>query len=75
MKEIENPMIIDSLWRDREKEPEVVGECAGCEEGIRANEDWYGFMLPDGERMIHQNAECCQQFIADISICKIAGEH
>lgn len=76
MKELENPMVIDSLWRDREKEPEVIDECVGCQEDIYKGEAAYKFASITGQTvMVHQNAECCQQFIADISICEIAGEH
>ncbi|MDR7237169.1 hypothetical protein [Neobacillus drentensis] len=76
MKEIENPMVIDSLWRDREKEPEVIDECLGCLEDIVAGEDVYKFVSVTGETVrVHQNSECCQQYIGALAVCEIAGDH
>jgi hypothetical protein len=76
LKEIENPMVIDSLWRDQEKEPEVIDECLGCQEEIVAGEDVYKFVSVTGETVrVHQNVECCQQYIAAMAVCEVAGEH
>lgn len=70
-REIENPMVVDRYWND---EPHVVGECAGCGENIYAGEDIYDY---EGELeliLVHQNTECCEQFVSDRSRCKVAGE-
>jgi hypothetical protein len=73
--EVENPMVIDSLWKHQEKEPEVIDECVGCLEDIYKGEEAYKFASITGQEvMVHQRADCCMQFIADISICEIAGE-
>ena len=74
-REIENPMVIDAKWRHLEQEPQVVGECAGCEEDIVAGEDFYELQIIVGEKIyIHQNAECCRQYVAEYSWCRVAGE-
>ncbi|MEH7342721.1 hypothetical protein V7122_02355 [Bacillus sp. JJ1532] len=65
---IENPMVIDRLWNDQ-KDPEVVGECEGCHEDIYEGDDIYDF---DGG-WVHQDSDCCQQYIANMSMCKTAG--
>jgi hypothetical protein len=76
MNEIENPMVIDSLWRDQEKEPEVIDECVGCLEDIVAGEEAYKFVSVTGEIVrVHQNQECCQQYIAAMAVCEVAGEN
>jgi len=73
--QVENPMVIDSLWRDFEQEPDVIGECAGCEEDIHEGEDVLEFMDVDGETvMVHQNSDCTYQYVSDIAVCKVAGE-
>ncbi|WP_284037429.1 hypothetical protein [Neobacillus sp. 114] len=82
MKEIENPMVIDSLWRHREKEPQVFGECAGCKEDIIAGDDYYEFVsveIAEGQAhretiLVHQSPECCQQYVGEMSFCRTAGE-
>ncbi|WP_052343610.1 hypothetical protein [Bacillus massiliigorillae] len=67
---LENPMVIDRLWERFEKEPEVIGECAGCGEEIYAGQDIYDC---EGE-LVHQDEECCMQFVGNKSWCKVAGE-
>lgn len=67
---VENPMVIDSLWRHLEQEPKVVGECEGCHEDILEGDDVYDF---DGG-LVHQDSECCMQYVANMSVCKVAGE-
>lgn len=37
--QVENLMVIDSLWHDFEQEPDVIGECTSCEEDIHKEED------------------------------------
>lgn len=72
MNEVENPRVIDSLWR--EKEPKVMGECAGCQEDIYTGEDVYEFDDYDQTILIHQKSECCMQYVAEMSVCRVAGE-
>ncbi|MEK4150023.1 hypothetical protein NST02_23555 [Robertmurraya sp. FSL W8-0741] len=67
---IENPMVVDHLWRHLERTPKVVGTCEGCGEEILVGEDVYDF---DGE-LVHQQSSCCMEFIANKSLCKVAGE-
>lgn len=75
MREIENPMVNDKLWREKETEPKAIDECVGCLEDIYVGEAAYKFISITGQTvLVHQKAECCQQFIADISICEVAGE-
>lgn len=72
MNEIENPMVVDSKWRELEKHPQVIDECPGCFEDIVVGEDVYEFHDFGETILIHQDAECCRNFIAELSICKIA---
>lgn len=65
---VENPMVIDSLWSDQ-REPKVVGECEGCHEDILEGDDIYEF----DDVWVHQDSECCQQYIANLSICREAS--
>lgn len=75
MNEIENPMVIDSLWRKNEQEPQVFGECAGCQEDVVAGDDYYEVQLSNGEKeMVHQNADCCMQYVGEMAWCRTAGE-
>jgi hypothetical protein len=70
---IENPMVIDNLWR--KKEQEVVAECGGCKEDIFAGEDVYEFTSEAGETvLLHQSLECCREYISEMSRCLVAGE-
>jgi hypothetical protein len=75
-KESENPMVNEAHWRHLEQpEPQVFGECAGCEEDIVAGDAYFEIQILDGEKIyVHQNAECCQQYVAEMSWCKTAGE-
>jgi hypothetical protein len=74
MGDIENPMILDSHWRHQEQpEPKVIGECAGCQEDIAANQDWYEMVqvTTNGEQvLVHQSDDCCRQYVADMSYCR-----
>lgn len=74
--DIENSMVIDKHWRHLEQpEPKAIDECLGCLEDIYAGEDVYEFTSLTGETvLVHQNAECCQQYVGAISYCKVAGE-
>jgi hypothetical protein len=68
--DIENPMVIDSLWKYREQEPEIIGTCEGCGDDILEGEDIYDF---DGG-LVHQDSDCCLQYVANMSRCRVAGE-
>ncbi|MGF6951916.1 3-methyladenine DNA glycosylase AlkD [Neobacillus sp. B4I6] len=69
--EIDNPMTIDSLWKEREQESKVIGECAGCEEDIVVGETFYEFTMGVVEKVyVHQNSECCMQYVAENSWCR-----
>jgi hypothetical protein len=72
--DIENPMVVDSLWKDREQQPKVIGDCAGCQEDVLAGEDVYEFDDFGQTLLIHQKPECCQHYVAEMSVCRIAGE-
>jgi hypothetical protein len=70
---IENPMVQDSQWRHLEQEVKVVGECAGCQEDITADQDWYEVAgtTSNGEQVkVHQSDDCCRQYVADMSYCR-----
>jgi len=71
---IENPMVLDSYWRDRERSPEIYGECAGCGEFINEGEEYYEFDIENMTYKIHEKSACCRDFISDISIIRTAGE-
>lgn len=73
MPNIENPMVLDSLWREREQEPKVFGECVGCQEDITANQYWYEVAQTTSEGkhvLVHQSDECCRQYVAEMSFCR-----
>lgn len=75
LKDIENPMVVDSHWRQQEKQQKVVGECAGCQEDIYEGEGIYAFQMSFYSKVyIHQTSECCMQYVANMSICKVAEE-
>lgn len=76
MPNIENPMVIDSLWGEREQEPQIFGECAGCEMDIVAGEDYYEIRNINSNEIlkVHQEHECCRQFVAEMAWCRTAGE-
>ena len=65
---LENPMVIDSKWRHLEKEPEIVGYCDGCGDEIYEGQD----VFDHGDGLVHQDSECCLQFVGNMSICKEA---
>lgn len=65
---IENPIVIDSLWRVN-KEPKIIGECAGCGEDIYNHQDWYEFEETNDKYLIHQDSVCCWHFVSDRSRC------
>jgi hypothetical protein len=66
-KEIENPMVIDRHWKHHGKESQVVGECAGCEEDIYAHEQWMEMELHGHSYQMHQDTDCCYQWVSGIS--------
>jgi hypothetical protein len=72
-REIENPMVIDAHWKPLE-EPKVFGECAGCKEDIVGGNDFYEIKTTNEVLKVHQNPECCQQFVAEMAWCRTAGE-
>jgi len=74
MKEIENPMVIDSHWSEKEKEQTIIGECAGCQVDIYTGEDVYEFDDYGETVLIHQKSDCCMLYISEMSVCKVAGE-
>lgn len=65
---IENPMVIDRLWD--EPELKVIGCCEGCGDDVLEGQDIYEF---DGS-MVHQNANCCLDYVSTKSFSKVAGE-
>jgi hypothetical protein len=71
---IENPMVLDSHWRHLERAPRVYGECAGCGEDIYAGEDYYEIRSSNDVLMVHQKADCCMDFVADMAWSRTAGE-
>jgi len=62
-------MVVDSLWRHHEDVPKSVGECEGCHEDILEGDDVYDF---DGV-LVHQESDCCMQYVANMSVCRVAG--
>ncbi|MBT2727874.1 hypothetical protein J7E63_13085 [Bacillus sp. ISL-75] len=72
-REIENPMVIDAHWEHLEK-PKTFGECAGCEEDIVAGDAYYEIRSSIEVLKVHQKAECCQQYVAEMAWCQTAGE-
>jgi hypothetical protein len=70
---VENPMVIDSHWRHLEKEVRTFGECAGCEEDIAAGDDYFLITTPNEILKVHQNPECCFQYVGEMAWCKTAG--
>jgi hypothetical protein len=70
---IENPMVIDALW-DKSIEPRKVGECEGCHEEIYEGEEIYELDECGINVLIHQESDCCQQYVASRSCRKVAGE-
>lgn len=63
-------MVMNSLW-DSGRAPEVIGECEGCNEDIYRTEEWYELMESNGEIvLIHQEPDCCQNYVFDRSICR-----
>lgn len=69
MSDIENPMVVDSLWRHQEETSKVLGSCDGCGDDILEGQDIYEFH----DHTVHSSPECCRDYIANISICKVAG--
>ena len=71
MKDIENPAVIDALWRHQEQpKPKVVAYCEGCEEEIVEGQDIFDL----NGCFLHHDSECCRQYIGSLSIEKVAGE-
>lgn len=77
--EVENAMVVDAHWRELEREPKVYGECAGCGDNIIAGQDYYEMEAFNGEfletSLVHQNDDCCRQYVANTSFCRTAGEN
>jgi hypothetical protein len=72
---IENPMVNDLLWTHKEQEPKVLGDCLGCQEDITEGDEVYEFQDVHGETVwVHQDGDCCMNYVADMSVCKTAGE-
>jgi hypothetical protein len=72
---IENAMVVDSRWREREREPEVVDECAGCERAIYSGQEVYEFTQENGKTVyIHDNLNCSRDYISSQSRSLVAGE-
>lgn len=71
MSEIENPMVVDSLWKDK-KDLRVVGLCAGCQDEICEGEDIYEYDDYGEIIFIHQKPSCCMDYVAEMSVCKTA---
>jgi extradiol dioxygenase family protein len=69
-REVENPMVIDAHWRHLERAPQVVGECAGCEEDIYTHEQWLEMELQGHDFLVHQDKECTYQFVSGMSVCR-----
>jgi hypothetical protein len=65
---IENSMVIDSLWRHQE--PKEIAECPGCGEMIYAGQE----VLDLNGEYIHRDIECTYQYVAGMSVSKVAGE-
>ena len=65
---LENPMVIDSLWKEFEKEPKVVAYCDGCGEEIYEGQDIY--VLDDV--MLHQESACCEEYISNAAYLETA---
>lgn len=72
---IENPMVVDRLWRHREQARKAICECAGCGGDIFEGDEVLELTDVHGEViMLHQNAECAYQFVASDAYHKVAGE-
>lgn len=68
-------MVLDSQWRDLERQVKQYGECQGCEEPILEGEEYYEIDSINHERvMVHKHMSCCSQFLNEIAISRIAGE-
>jgi hypothetical protein len=68
---VENPTVLPNGYgRKDPQEVEVFAECSGCRGEIYKGNDYWDF---NGE-FIHQLADCYEDYIADRSIGKVAGE-
>jgi hypothetical protein len=68
---VENPLVIDSLWREFEEEQEgreVITYCDGCGEEIYEGEDVYIF----DDVVLHQDSICCEKYISNTGHLAIA---
>lgn len=73
---VENVMVLDSYWREKEREPKVICECAGCENEIFAGQDVYEFTEESGKTVyIHDNLNCSRDYISSQSRSLVAGEN
>lgn len=52
------------------KEPQIVAYCDGCGEGIYKGDDVYEFE----DVILHQNSECCENYISNFAVTRVAGE-
>jgi hypothetical protein len=77
VREIENKIVLDSHWRALEQpEPQVFGECAGCQEDIIEGDAYYEIELNhDVTEMVHQKQSCCMDYVSNMSYCRTAGEY
>lgn len=68
---VENPMVIDRLWRDfgeDQEKREVITYCDGCGEEIYEDEDIYIFE----DAVLHQDSTCCEEYISSAGQLAVA---
>ena len=53
-----------------EPEPKIITYCDGCGKEIFEGDDIYEFE----DVILHQNSECCENYISNFAITKVAGE-
>lgn len=73
---IENPMVIDRLWKHQEQEPKTIGyHCEGCSCPIIKGEPILELTNNAGEKiLLHQDSDCTYQYVAGMAYHKVAGE-
>lgn len=71
LRDIENPIVVDALWKP---EPKVIGECEGCGQDIYSYEHYYDMQDTEDIVLIHQNKDCCTEFVANRSVCRSADD-
>jgi hypothetical protein len=67
--DIENPMVLDILWKKRI--PRLIGECAGCYGDIYDDEQAFEMQTEFGTALIHNDSTCCHQFVIENATKKI----